>query len=147
MSAHAALHLHSSHFTKHTDITLQDVPIRAYTLRLFVENVQRELQKKDDHTWTPAQRQYVPYFLNTHVRSLTSGRDICPTSQIRAEVRLKKIWARHREARQVINLDGLFNDYWSSSNNDFTVLSQSLSPTSPRRSADLIEKNRARCPW
>ena len=91
---------------------------------MFVENVERELQKKDDHTWVPAQRQYVPYFPNTHVHSLTGGRDICPTSQIRAEVQMKKLWARHREARQVINLDGLFSDYWSSSNNEFTVLSQ-----------------------
>ena len=105
---------------------------------MFVENVERELQKKDDHTWTPVQRQYVPYFPNTYVRtyvhSLTGGRDICSTSQIRAEVRMKKLWTRHREARQVVDLDGLFSDYWSSRNNEFTVLSQSLSPTGPRRS-------------
>ncbi len=50
-------------------------------------------------------------------------RDIYPTSQIRAEVRMKKFWARHREASQVIDLDGLFSDYWSSRNNEFTVLS------------------------
>jgi len=133
----AALHLnytHTSHFSKHTEITLQGVPNREYTLRLFVENVERELQKKDDHTWVPAQRQYVLYFPNTHAHSLAGGRDICPTSQIRTEVRMKKFWARHREARQVINLDGLFSDYWSSSNNEFTVSSQSLSPTGPRRS-------------
>ncbi len=43
---------------------MQDVPNRQYTLRLFVENVERELQKKDYHSWTPAQRQYVPYFPN-----------------------------------------------------------------------------------
>ena len=34
-----------------------------YTLRLFVENVEKELQNKDNHTWTPAQRQYVLCFL------------------------------------------------------------------------------------
>ena len=138
----AALHLnyiHTSHFSKHTEITLQDVPNREYTLRLFVENVERELQKKDDHTWTPAQRQYVPYFPNTYVRTythpLTGGRDICPTSQIRAKVRMKKKFsAMHWEARQVINLHGLFSDYWSSSNNEFTVLGQSLSPTGLCRS-------------
>ena len=132
-----SIYLHTSHFSKHTEITLQDLPNWEYTLRLFVENVERELRTKDDHTWTPAQRQYVPYFPNAYAcTSLTGGRDICPTSQIRAEVRLKKFWARHREARQVIELDGLFSDYWSSSNNEFTVLSQSLSPTSPRRSAE-----------
>src|SRR5258706_2800541 len=70
----------------------------------------------------------------TYVHSPIGGRDISPTSQIHAEVRMKKFWARHREASEVIELDGLFSDYWSSSNNEFTVLSQSLSPTCPRRS-------------
>src|SRR5258706_15692236 len=74
-----------------------------------------------------------PILTYTH-RCVCVYRDICPTSQIRAEVRLKKFWARHREASEVIELHGLFSDYWSSSDNEFTVLSQSLSPTGPRRS-------------
>jgi len=41
-------------------------------------------------------------------------------------------WATYREASEVVDLDRLFNDYWSSNNHEFTVLSQSLSPTSPR---------------
>jgi hypothetical protein len=45
-------------------------------------------------------------------------------------------WATYREASEVIDLNGLFNDYWSSNNHEFTVLSQSLSPTSPRISSD-----------
>ena len=129
------IYIQTSHFSKHTEITLQDAPNRECTLRLFVENVERELQKEDDHTWTPAQRQYVPYFPNTYVHSLTGGRDICPTSQIRAEVRMKKKFsAWHWEARQVIDLHGVFSDYWSSNSNEFTVLGQSLSATGPRRS-------------
>ena len=127
-------YIHTSHFSKHTEITLQGVPNREYMLRLFVENVERELQKKDDHIWIPAQRQYVPYFPNTFVDSLAGGRDICPTSQIRAEIRIKKFWVRNREARQLIDLHEVFSDYWSSSNNEFTVSSQSLSPTGPCRS-------------
>ena len=119
-----SIYIHTSHFSKHTEITLQDVPNREYTLRLFVENVERELQKKDDYTWIPVQRQYVPHFPTPYVHSLTGGRDICPTSLIRAEVRMKKFWARHREARPVIDLDGLFGDYWSSRDNDFIVSSQ-----------------------
>ena len=59
---------------------------------------------------------------------------------------MKKFWTRHREAKQDIDLDRLFSDYWGSSNSEFTVLSQSLSPTGPRRSAELIEKNRGRYP-
>ena len=64
-------------------------------------------------------------------------RDVSPTSQIRAEVRMKSghsVWTKYREAGEVIDLDGLFDDYWSSSNREFTVLSQSSSPISLRRS-------------
>ena len=60
-------------------------------------------------------------------------RDVSPTSQIRAEVRMKKsghsVWAKYREAGEFIDLDGLFSDYWSSNNREFIVLSQSFSPT------------------
>ena len=69
-------------------------------------------------------------------------RDVSPTSQIRAEVRMKSghsVWAKYREASEVIDLHGLFNDYWSSVDHEFTVPSQSLSSTSP---AHLIEKDR-----
>ena len=55
-------------------------------------------------------------------------RDVSPTSQIRAEVRMKSgqsIWTKYREAGEVIDLDGLFGDYWSSKKHEFTVLSQS----------------------
>ena len=45
-------------------------------------------------------------------------------------------WAKHREADEVTGLQELFNNYWSSNNHDFNVLSQSLSPTSPRVSSD-----------
>ena len=58
----AVLHLddpHTAHFGLHTEITLQDVPNGAYTLRLFLANVEREVQMRDNHTWTPAQRLYV----------------------------------------------------------------------------------------
>ena len=141
-----SIYIHTSHSSKHTDITLKDVPNRQYTLRLSVENVERALQKKDDHTWTPAQRLYVPYFPNTYTNWWVSMyRDVSPTSQIRAEVRMKSghsFWAKHREASEVIELDGLFRNYWSSNDHEFTVLSQSLSPTAH---ADLIMKDRGRC--
>jgi hypothetical protein len=50
---------------------------------------------------------------------------------MRAEVRMKSghsFWAKYREGSEVIDLHGLFNDYWSSNNHEFTVLGQSLSP-------------------
>ena len=58
-------------------------------------------------------------------------------SNLRAEVRMKSghsVWAKYREVDEVINLDGLFSEYWSSNNREFTVLSQSLSLISPHRS-------------
>ena len=64
-------------------------------------------------------------------------RGVSPTSQIRAEVRMKSgnsIWAKYREAGEVIDLQGLFSDYWSSKKHEYTVLSQSLPPTDPCRS-------------
>ena len=58
-------------------------------------------------------------------------------SNLRAKAQMKSghsVWAKYREASDVIDLDGLFKDYWSSNNREFTVLSQSFSPTSPHRS-------------
>ena len=133
-----SISIHTSQFSYHTEITLQDVPRREYTLRLFVGNVETELQKNDNHTWTPAQRQYVPYFPNTYTHWwVCIHRGVPPTSQILAEVRMKSghsIWAKYREAREFIDLHGLFSDYWNSTNHEFTVFGQSLSPTGPHRS-------------
>ena len=43
-------------------------------------------------------------------------------------------WAKYPEAKEVIDLHGVFNDYWSSDDHEFTVLSQSFSPPGPHRS-------------
>jgi len=143
-----SIHVHTAHFGQQTEITLHDIPNREYTLRLFVENVVRELQRKDNNTWTPARRLWVPYCPNTYAHKWTCVcRDLSPTSRIGAEVRMKRghsIWATYREASEVVDLDGLFNDYWSSNNHEFTVLSQSLSPTVR---AYLIENHRGCCHW
>jgi hypothetical protein len=51
---------------------------------------------------------------------------------MRAEIRMKRghsFWATYRETSEVIYLQGLFDDYWGSNSHEFTVLSQSLSPT------------------
>jgi hypothetical protein len=64
-------------------------------------------------------------------------RGVSPTSKMRAEVRMKSghsFWAKDREANEVFDLHGLFNDYRSSNNHEFAVLSQSLSPMSLRES-------------
>ena len=77
-----------------------------------------------------------PYFVKSYTNQWACVyRDVSPTSQIRAEVRMKSghsVFAKYREASEVIDLRKLFNDYWTSNNHEFTVLSQSLSPTNPR---------------
>jgi len=54
-------------FEPYIDITAQNVLNREYTLKLFVENDERELHTNDNRTWTPAQRLYVPDYPNTHL--------------------------------------------------------------------------------
>ena len=103
-----------------------------------------ERQSHLDTSTTPVR----PLF-SQYVHSLVDClyRDVSPTSQIRTEVRMKRghsFWAKYRETSEVIDLDGLFSDYWSSSNHEFTVLSQSFSPTVR---TDLIKKDRDRCHW
>ena len=68
MRRFASIWLHTADLGLHTDITLQDVPNREYTLRLFVENEERELQKTGNRSWTPAERQYALRFLTTYTR-------------------------------------------------------------------------------
>ena len=148
MRRFTSIYIHTSHFGLHIEIKLQDVPNREYTLRLFVENVDRELEKKDNYTWIPAQRQYVPYYPNMYTHWwMCVYRDISPISQIHAEVRMKRghsIWATYREGGEVININGLFRDYWGSNDHEFTLLGQSLSPPA---CGNLIEENRGCHDW
>jgi glycerol-3-phosphate O-acyltransferase len=73
-----SIQAHTAHFVQHTEITLQHVPNREYTLRLFVENVKKELQRKDNQTWTPAHRPYVPYLLNTYTQQWVTCVEVFP---------------------------------------------------------------------
>ena len=76
-------------------------------------------------------------------------RHVSPTSQIRIEVQMKSghsLWAKHREASEVIDIHGLFGDYWSSNNHEFTVLSQSFI-TDQLVHTELIGKDRTCCDW
>ena len=63
---------HTTDLGYHTDITLKDVPDGQYTLRLFVENEEREVQKTADRSWTPAQRQYARSLLATHTLNVVN---------------------------------------------------------------------------
>ena len=64
-------------------------------------------------------------------------------SNLRAEVQMKSghsVWAKYRQASEVIELDGLFSDYWSSNNREFIILGQS---SSPPVHIDLIRRTEA----
>jgi len=55
-------------------------------------------------------------------------RETSPTSEIRVEIQRisgNLLWAKNRQANNVIDLQGLFDDYWSSNKLEFTVPSQS----------------------
>ena len=54
-------------------------------------------------------------------------RDISPTSEIRVEIQRISgdlFWAKGRQANEVIDLQDLLNDYWSSDKHEFVVLSK-----------------------
>jgi hypothetical protein len=46
-------------FGQCTEIRLQEVPNREYSLRLFVDDMEKELQKENNRTWAPVKRLYV----------------------------------------------------------------------------------------
>jgi len=52
--------VYATDLAQHIEITLQDDLNREFTLRLFVENQERDLETKDNQIWTPTQRAYVP---------------------------------------------------------------------------------------
>ena len=56
-------------------------------------------------------------------------RDISPTSEIRVEIqRINRdlFWAKSQQMNEVIDLQGLVNDYWNSDKHEFTVPSKLL---------------------
>ena len=91
-------------------------------------------------TTAPGHQHNARMFPNSPMRTLNNvfaRRGVSPTSQIRAELQMKSghsFWAKHREASDTFDLHGLFDDYWSSDDHQFTVLGQSLSPMSLRMS-------------
>jgi hypothetical protein len=124
----STIYVHATDFEHQIEITLQNVLHREYTLRLFVENEERELLTIDHRTWTPTQRPYVPYFHTRYTQGrLCIYRDVSPTSKMRTEIQMRSghlFWANYRQTSEVIDVKGLFNDYWSSDKHEFTVASQ-----------------------
>ena len=119
----------------HTEITLQDVPNREYTLRLFLENEEREIQKTDNRSWTPVQRQYARYFLARYThRTLYMYRDVSSISKIRAELQMRSghsFWAKIRQKSDTVDIQELLKEYWDSTEHELTIPSQSQRPECP----------------
>jgi hypothetical protein len=50
-------------------------------------------------------------------------RGVSPTSDMRTEIQMRSghlFWAKNRQGSEVIDLQELFNDYWSSNEREFT---------------------------
>ena len=57
-------------------------------------------------------------------------RDVTPASKMHAEVQLKSghlFWAKYRQTNEPIDLQAIFNEYWTSNKREFIVPSQSRS--------------------
>ena len=118
---------------RHTEITLQDVPNREYNLRLFVENEERGLEKTGNRSWTPAQRQYALCFVTTYThREFCVSRDVSSLSEMHVEIEMRSghaFWAKNRQNADVIDIQGLLEEYWDSNEQDFLIPSQLRPPT------------------
>ena len=129
MRRFASIEVHTAHYTRHTEITLQDIPKLKYTLRLFIGNDERELRKEPNWTWTPAQRSYVPDFLTKYTLWIHSVyRGVSPASQMLVRIQMKTghgPWAKKEQTSKSIDLQNLFNDYQSSKARQPTVSGQS----------------------
>ena len=64
-SRFTSIFAHTAHLRHHTGITLQVTPKTKYTLRLFVDDEEREFRGISNRTWEPAQPLYVPRFFDT----------------------------------------------------------------------------------
>jgi len=61
-------------------------------------------------------------------------REVSPTTKMRVEVQMKSShlpWAKKEQTTKEIDLENLFNIYWSSTAHELTVPGKSWSPTSP----------------
>ena len=61
MRRFTSVQAHTTDHCQHTEITLQEIPKVKSSLRLFVENQERELQKESNRTWGLAQHLYVSF--------------------------------------------------------------------------------------
>ena len=123
-----SVQVHTADFEYQTDITLKDVPRFKYKLWLFIGNEERELQREDNRTWTPVQRQYVLRFVTVcTIQRLCVCRGVSLASQMRVEIQMKSghlPWAKKEQTDKLIDIQKVFDDYWSSNMREVTVPGQ-----------------------
>jgi hypothetical protein len=56
---------HTADLVHHTEIILPVIPRLKYSLRLLVDNEEKDLQRIDNRTWEPAKPLYAPCFFDT----------------------------------------------------------------------------------
>src|SRR5258706_5179501 len=110
------------------------IPVRmaneARSARETVRSVAGATQTERQALGRPATSPWTT--LRDEKQTLTDGWNyvkVVVGSNLHAEVRMRSshsFWAKDQEANEVIDLCGLFSDYWSSINRDFTILSQSI---------------------
>ena len=116
MRRFASIWPYITNLARNTDITLQYVPNREYTLRLFVEDEEIELRKIGKQSWTPS-------------RVLSVCRDISSIPTMRVELQMRtghSVWAKTRQNSDAIDLRGLFSNHLSSTEREFMVSSDAI---------------------
>ena len=125
----------AAHLRQQQDIIMQDIPDLKYKLVLFVGSEAIELETKDNRTWAPVQRPYVPRLPTTCThRTLCAYRDISPISHVRVEIQIKSghlPWTKKVQNIKEIDIQKPFNEYWTSKEHEIMVLGWSPFLTGP----------------
>ena len=70
-------------------------------------------------------------------------REVSPTTKMSVEIQMKGNhlpWAKKQEITKEIDLENLFNIYWTSKAHELTVTGQSWSPISPLRPDGEVQR-------
>ena len=133
MRRFTSIFAHTADFGHHTAIVLEGAPRRMdHALRLFIEDEELKLRRRNNDTWTPAQHEYVPcFFITNTFRWLCVCRGVTLTSKM-LKIKVESLYRDFKEEIVLIDVQAIFNSYWRSTKHECTVWRKSSSPTSPR---------------
>ena len=90
-----------------------------------------KLQTHDNQSWTPVQHPYVLSFLTTYARrALCVCRGVSPTTKMSVEIHIHRksnylSWVKKGQTTKQIDLQNLFNIYWTPNEHELKVQGQS----------------------